>query len=261
MNNLSRFQWSKFEFAYPSNGARDAAIASGAYIPENAAPLCIAASSDRIFIATPRWNKGVAASLSTINYSAYSKSPALEPYPSWSAHSTVAEPDCSKIMSVYRHTIDECGRLFVVDTGVFDGSVRLCPPKILVYDLKTDQQILNYTLPEDQVLQGSLHANVIVDVHKEDCGRAFAYVMDIFRNEILVFDMEKMKSWRTKHHYYMPEPRYSEFSYQGLTFYWTDGVFGGVLSAQEKVGDDRTLYFHSMSSISVSWMIFWWISC
>lgn len=245
------------EFAYPTQEARDEAINVGDYIPENAAPLCIAATPNRIFVSTPRWNKAIPASLSTISLPAFSKSPALEPYPDWSSHITTTSttnPDCTKIVSVYRQAIDECGRLFVVDTGFVHaliGAEQLCPPKILVYDLNTDELIVNYTLPADQVLQGSLHANIIVDTHTEDCSKTFAYVMDIFRNEILVFDFAQKRSWRTSHPYYMPDPLYSAYTYRELNFFWTDGVFGGALSPQTKLEDDRTLYFHPMSSTSV----------
>lgn len=179
------FQWNIMEFAFPSQQQRAQALASRQFIPENVAPLGIAVSNDRIFVTTPRWNDGIPASLSTIQLPAYVQSPALEPYPNWAAHTSTTNPDCTRLLSVYRMAIDECGRLFVIDSGVVNALTnlqQLCPPKIVAFDLLTDEQVLLYQFPPDQVLQGSLHTNIVVDIRNGECNRAFVYVMDVWRN-------------------------------------------------------------------------------
>jgi hypothetical protein len=248
------FQWNIMEFAFPSQQARAQAIASGQYIPENAAPLGIATSADRIFVSTPRWNLGIPASLSVINLPAFTQSPALEPYPNWDAHTSTTNPDCSRLLSVYRHTIDECGRLFMIDAGIVNALTnlqQLCPPKIVAYDLNTDQQVLNYQLPADQYLQGSLITNIVVDIRNGECNRGFVYVMDVWRNAIIVLDIAQGTSWRTSNHFYLPDPFFSDYNYEGINFQWTDGVFGSALSPLNKPAGDRVLYFHPMSSSNV----------
>lgn len=143
----------------------------------------------------------------------------------------------------------------MIDSGIVNALTnlqQLCPPKIVAYDLATDQQVLNYQLPQDQVLQGSLHTNIIVDVRNGDCNRAFVYVMDVWRNGVVVFDMAVGRSWRTSHHFYLADPFFSDYSYQGLNFQWTDGVFGAALSPLTKPAGDRVIYFHPMSSSNVS---------
>lgn len=90
------------EFAFPTQAARAQAIATGAFIPENVAPLGIAVTPNRIFVSTPRWNDGIPASLSTIRIPAFTQSPALEPYPNWAAHTSTSNPDCLRLLSVYR---------------------------------------------------------------------------------------------------------------------------------------------------------------
>lgn len=150
------FQWNIMEFAYPTQQQRAAAIRSGAFIPENVAPLGIAVSRDRVFVTTPRWNDGIPASLSTITLPAFSQSPALEPYPSWDAHTSTTNPDCTRLLSVYRLAIDECNRLWVIDSGIVNALTnlqQLCPPKIVAFDLATNQVVVNYPFPADQVLQ------------------------------------------------------------------------------------------------------------
>lgn len=140
------FQWNIMEFAFPSQQLRAQAISTGQFIPENVAPLGIAVTENRVFVSTPRWNDGIPASLSSIQLPAFSQSPALEPYPSWAAQTPTTNPDCSRLLSVYRMTIDECGRLFVIDSGIVNALTnlqQLCPPKIVAYDLATDEQGTN----------------------------------------------------------------------------------------------------------------------
>lgn len=201
------FQWAIMEFAYPTAQLRAQAISSGQFIPENVAPLGLAVSNDRVFVTTPRWNDGIPASLSTIQLPAFTQSPALEPYPSWDAHTSTTNPDCTRLLSVYRLAIDECGRLFVIDSGIVNALTnlqQLCPPKIVVFDLATDQQIMSYQFPPDQVLQGSLHTNLVVDIRNGDCNRAFVYVMDVWRNgefwcrKCLIHDLVSARNSNTK---------------------------------------------------------------
>lgn len=249
------FQWKIMNFAYPSEQLRTKAISDGQFIPENVAPLGIAVSNDRVFVSTPRWNLGIPASLSVINTPVLTQSPALAPYPNWEAHTSTTNPDCSKLLSVYRMAIDECGRLFVIDSGIINALTnleQLCPPKIVAFDLTTNRQVLSYQFPKDQVLQGSLHTNIVVDVRKGDCKRAFVYVMDVWRNGIVVFDMEKATSWRTTNHFFNPSPFDSDYNYKGINFQWTDGVFGAALGQLNTFTGDRILYFHPMSSSNVS---------
>jgi Major royal jelly protein len=250
------FQWNIMEFAYPSQQQRSQAINSQAFIPENVAPLGIAVSRDRVFVTTPRWNDGIPASLSTIALPAYSQSPALEPYPDWAAHTSTTNPDCSRLLSVYRLAIDSCHRLWIIDSGIVNALTnlqQLCPPKIVAYDLATDEQVVNYQFPADQVLQGSLHTNIVVDIRNNECNRAFVYVMDVWRNGVVVYDMAQSTSWRTTNHLYLADPFLADYSYPGIpNFQWTDGVFGASLSPLNKPAGDRVLFYHPMSSSNVS---------
>lgn len=248
------FQWNIMEFAYPTQQLRAQAVASGQYIPENAAPLGLAVSPDRVFVTTPRWNLGIPASLSSIDLPAFTQSPALEPYPNWAAHTSTTNPDCTRLLSVYRLTIDECGRLFVIDSGIINALTslqQLCPPKIVAFDLATDQQVLIYQFPPDQVLQGSLHTNLVVDIRNGECNRGFVYITDVWRNGVVVYDMEQATSWRATNHFFNSNPFDSDYTYQDINFQWTDGVFGASLSPLNKPAGDRVFYFHPMSSSNV----------
>ena len=127
----------------------------------------------------------------------------------------------------------------------------VCPPKIVVFDLRTDQPIFSYELPVDQVKEDSLHSNLIVDIRNGKCSDAHAYITDVWRFGLVVFSLAKGRSWRTTNHLYMPNPLACDYSLNGLNFQWTDGIFGISLSPINEL-QDRLLFFHPMSSYSVS---------
>lgn len=69
-------------------------------------------------------------------------SPALKPYPDWATNKIHEKDNSTKIVSTFRIRVDECDRLWVLDTGLADilgKAEQITPPKILIYDLKTDK--------------------------------------------------------------------------------------------------------------------------
>lgn len=198
----------------------------------------------------PRWKDGVPASLASLPLPPTEVSPAMVPYPNWEAHSNVNNPDCSKLMSVYRLFIDECARLWVLDAGIVNATIlpnQVCLPKIVVYDLATDLELFRHELPSAFVKEDSLHTNIIVDIRHGKCEDAYAYVADVWRYGLVVYSLKKNKSWRTTSHLYLPTPESSDYNLHGLNFQWTDGIFGMTL-APETSNDERILFYHPMSS-------------
>lgn len=176
------------------------------------------------------------------------------PYPTWEEHGDPYDPDCSKLMSVYRTAIDECSRLWVIDSGVVNATVKLnpiCPPKIVAYNLKTNRRIFSYEFPMDQVKEDSLHSNIIVDIRDGRCNDAFAYITDVWRFGILVFSLKEGRSWRATSHLFYPSPPASDFNIYGLNFQWLDGAFGMSLAPVNE-HNDRVLFYHPMASYKVS---------
>lgn len=249
------YEWRQLDYEYPTFLARQRAILNGDFVPTNNLPLGLDRWRNRIFLTTPRWKNGVPASLSTVPLPALERSPPFRPYPSWDWHANpeALNPDCTRLMSVYRIWIDECDRLWVLDSGIVNATIQInqvCPPKLLVFDLRTDQPIFSYELPPDQVKQDSLHSNLIVDIRNGRCQDAYAYLTDVWRFGITVFSLAKGRSWRTTHHFYFPNPEASDYTLNGVNFQWTDGVFGISISPPTAI-QDRTLFFHPMSSFSV----------
>lgn len=224
------------------------------FIPENNVPLGIDVHHSRLFITTPRWKNGVPATLNKIAYPSSELSPSLQPYPHWSAHSSIVNPDCSKLISVYRTFIDECERLWVIDAGAINPSTNLtqiCPPKIVVYDLRNDQQLLQYEFPANQVKQDSLHSNIVVELVNNQCQDAYAYVTDTWRYGLTVYSMAKGRSWRITSSQFLPLPQATNFQLYGVNFSWFDGIFGISLSPITTNSNERFLFFHAMAGYKV----------
>ncbi|CAH2208943.1 jg12084 [Pararge aegeria aegeria] len=147
-------------------------------------------------------------------------------------------------------SIDPCGRLWVLDSGQIDSQddpKQICPPSIIVFDLKTDLPIARYIIPNEYVLQDSLYSNIIVDTRMEDCSDLYVYIADTWRFGLLVFRESDESFWRFSHHLFFPDPLASNYTLHGLNFQWSDGIFGLALSSLDE-NKERILFFHSMSS-------------
>lgn len=123
------------------------------------------------------------------------ESPVLIPYPNWEANaigsegSTVKETtggrtnapkatvvdanlaDNSSIISTFRVRVDECDRLWVMDTGLADilGSPKqITPPALVIFDLNTDKLIRRYTFQPSDIKSETFFANVVcTEIHRE----------------------------------------------------------------------------------------------
>lgn len=136
-----------------------------------------------------RWKSGVASSLNYINIDSKETNPKLIPYPSWNSNSlksdgfstaesaggrtsapkaTVVDDgqlaDNSSIISTFRIRVDECDRLWVMDTGLVDilgNPKQIAPPALVIFDLKTNKLIKRYTIPGAHIKDDTFFANVV----------------------------------------------------------------------------------------------------
>lgn len=142
----------------------------------------------------------------------------------------------------------------MLDSGqveVLTNPKAVCPPAILVFDLKTDELLFRYEMPADFIKQDSLYTNIVVDIRDNKCSNAFAYVTDVWRYGIMVFNLKTRTSWRVTHSLFYPDPILTKYQLDDLTFRWNDGIFGIALSPiikNEFGQDDRIFYYHPMSS-------------
>ncbi|EDW11782.1 protein yellow [Drosophila mojavensis] len=271
-----RFSWKQLTFDWPNAEAEAEAKQSGHYIAENNLPLGVERWENKIFVTVPRWKAGVAATLNYIDLSTTEKSPKLRPYPSWEANKLPIDVqpqeqktpsggrlDAEKaqdvgvqlqnnatIISTFRISVDVCDRLWVLDTGLADilgNPKQITPSSILVFDLKTDQLLRRFAIPADQSKEDTFFANIIVDVDREQCEDAYAYVPDLGAYGVIVYSLRDDKSYRVKHNYFHFDPLQGDFNVAGVNFQWTDGVFGMAIGP---LNPDHTkdVYFHALAS-------------
>nr|CAD7451909.1 unnamed protein product [Timema tahoe] len=192
-------QWSFLPFDLPPD------FPTGNYIPENNVFTGLEVGWGRVFLTLPRLRSGVAATLATIPRADLQgqtgTAPTLQAYPNWQWHR--AEANCSGLISVYRARADRCDRLWVLDSGIMnslESYTPVCPPKIVVFDLRTDRLVKSYEFPRASLRLNSLLTNLVIDYQDgQSCDDALIYISDTASPGIVVYDARRDVSWRVTH--------------------------------------------------------------
>ncbi|KAM3956071.1 LOW QUALITY PROTEIN: yellow-fb [Aphomia sociella] len=213
------------------------------FLQYNNVPIGFEVHGDRVFVTVPRRRYGIPSTLNYVQLG--STSPILKPYPNarWS----------KLLVSTYRPRVDSCNRLWVVDTGLLevpDGRKQLKPPTIIVFNLKTNKQVLRYILKDTDLLNertsGGL-TSITVDVNPKSCDDAYAYINDLATNGLIVFSMKHNDSWRLNHSSFIHDEKALNFNVAGNIINWKDGLFSIALSGQHQNGS-RTAFYHPLVS-------------
>lgn len=135
--------------------------------------------------------------------------------------------------------IDECNRLWIIDTGAV-GPVQVCEPRIVVFDLTNDQLLFNYPIPNlNYHARLSLFVTPVVDVRDPppngQCSQTMVYVADR-AGFILVFDPQRMTSWIVNNKLMYPDPSFGTFTIADESFDLMDGVLGMAISPKTQRG-------------------------
>uniref|UniRef100_A0A0A9WGC7 Protein yellow n=1 Tax=Lygus hesperus TaxID=30085 RepID=A0A0A9WGC7_LYGHE len=170
----------------------------------------------------------------------------MNPYPDWD---TNEQGNCNGITTTYRVKVDECDRLWVLDSGtvgIGNTTQQVCPYALHAFDLKTDRHILRYQFKDDDVNANTFIANIAVDVGKT-CNDVHVYASDELGYGLLVYSLKENDSWRFEHGFFHPDPLKGDFNIGGLNFQWeAEGIFGMALSPRQAA--DRFLFFHPLAS-------------
>ncbi|KAK5640788.1 hypothetical protein RI129_009335 [Pyrocoelia pectoralis] len=254
----SVYEWINVEYDYPSFEARQRAINAGEFVHGSPRISDVDVhhfrnGTRRIFVTTPRLLNGVPATLGVVLNRTYDGNPIVAPYPSWDWNSNVSSCPRDRIVSVFRVMIDECKRLWVLDTGS-DQGVQICPAQVLAFDLKTNALVHRYEIPSDQIQQGSILSSPIVDVRKTDtCQGTFVYISDTRGFAIIIYDVDNRQSWRVTDKTFHATPDFGRICVPGAYFDLMDGILAMALSPYVQ-GQDRVLFYHSLSSNSQQWV-------
>jgi hypothetical protein len=124
-------------------------------------------------------------------------------------------------------------------------------------DLKTDQLINRYEIPKSVVDDGYGIVSITVDVVSlnNQCEDSFAYIPDLYYNQMLVYSLKENRSWTVKHNYFFLNPYEGEYNLHGdlsgkaesIKFMWDDGIFSITLGERFGNFGYRTAFFHPMS--------------
>lgn len=80
--------------------------------------------------------------------------------------------------------VDSCNRLWVLDAGIsrsLEDYEKTCPPKILVFDIKSNQVVRRIDFPAGVLRGESLFTNLVIDettAKDGTCDDVFVYISD-----------------------------------------------------------------------------------
>ncbi|XP_013102518.2 protein yellow [Stomoxys calcitrans] len=250
-NFYTLYKWTHgIDMTFPTETEREIAINAGYYdLTRIQLPVDVdihyGENYDyRTFLTIPRLNFGVPYSLATIaeNDRKIELNPKVKAFPTYEWHQSHGT-NCTGITSALRTYIDECRRLWVLDSGQIN-SLQWCPPQLLAFDLTTDGIVLRYVLPSNNYKAGiSVYTDMIADVAtKGNCNDTRVYMSDAWGHGLIVYDMLKHKSWRIEHDLMKPD--------RSLINNAHDGIFTVSLSPKHIKSEERFLYFHALNSFN-----------
>jgi hypothetical protein len=152
------------------------------------------------------------------------------------------------LVSVFRTRLDSCGRLWTVDSGSHNGT-RVCPPKLLTFDLENGRLLRRVTFPPQVLRQQSLLTFLVLDNEgATGCDPTFVYVTDAIGYGLVVYDVTRGLTWRIEHETFRHDPKYATLTVAGESTTTDDGIIALALAP---LGPHPALYYHSLSSPDV----------
>ncbi|KAF7276722.1 hypothetical protein GWI33_009887, partial [Rhynchophorus ferrugineus] len=213
-------------------------------------------SIERVFISIPRFSVGaIPATFGIVSKTVRDGNNLLKPYPSWSWHVNLEQCNFYRLVSVFRTWVDECNRLWVLDSGVV-GDDQWCPPQILIFNADTDELLHKYEVPFDIHRNRTTYVTPAVELETignvSICEKAWLYGADV-NGSLLVYSLEQNQAWSYRHPSFNYNENYTTMVIEGLSFSFNDGVLGLALSPVFN-GKSRRLYYHSLNGNTENWV-------
>uniref|UniRef100_A0A0C9RML6 MRJP1_0 protein n=1 Tax=Fopius arisanus TaxID=64838 RepID=A0A0C9RML6_9HYME len=230
------YEWSWIDYLWESDAHKAAAITAGQY--NYTKPVIIDVdvwkgrrknyrNNVKTFITVIR-RPGVPASLTTVSDHFGYGGPLLAPYPNWN---WAVEGDCDGITSVFRVAIDECDRLWVLDTGKIEEE-HVCPAQLLAFDLHTDRLLKRVKIPRsiarNTLTNQGLFVTPVVETEGVNCEKTHVYMADTTGNGLVIYNGTTL--WRLESPAFAFQEAAANFTVAGDHFYLDDGVLGMALS-------------------------------
>lgn len=160
--------------------------------------------------------------------------------------------DPHKIISVYRTRIDECNRLWFVDTGrleYFPNQTQIQPLSIWIMNPETGERLNRFEIPAEIQSLGNGVPSITVDVDPRDCENAFAYIPDLRYYKLYVFSLKQNKMWKFEHESFNMDQAAKDLTVDSFKLNFIDGIFSITMGPRQLSGE-RTIYFHPMLSFN-----------
>ncbi|KAL7306612.1 hypothetical protein TKK_0001296 [Trichogramma kaykai] len=240
------YEWNYIEYQWPSTLARQQAIDNGSYHFARVLPMDVDVSRDgRVFVSFLGMD-GVPATLGVVSNQRGPSGPLIQPYPNlgWFKRGS-----CNAIQNVYRIAIDECNRLWVLDTGYLENTQPSCEAQLLVFNLNTDQLITRIKIPNNIARNSegdTLLANPIIETYGSKCEDTTAYLADPVGRGLIVWKNGRLT--RLENPIFNPNPNATNIVVGNRNMTLRGGIVAMDLSPQIFPGESRFLYFHSMAS-------------
>ncbi|XP_014223730.1 protein yellow-like [Trichogramma pretiosum] len=252
------YSWKSLDFAFESEAVRESALRTGRFKPGAAIPIDVdvhyGPDEPRVFVTMPRLEIGIPVTVGYVTDGLSKEgNPLIAPYPNWQWNKLGS---CDALTSVYRVQVDECERVWVLDTGKV-GEEQVCPPQLLSFSLRSNRLLSRYRVPSSQYEEDSLLVTPAVDVRRVDpakqCVETYVYLADVTGFALIVYDHREQRSWKIVNNLFYPYPPHGTFEIRDENFDLMDGILGMALGPQKPNGE-RILYFHSLASVVESWV-------
>ena len=243
------FSWNRVEYDWPTLAARERAIFSGDFIPENNVISGIKWHVDELYVTVPRWRKGIPSTLNKV-IKVNGKS-VLRPFPSWEMNEL---GNCSALQFVHSLEIDPIRKwMWIVDVGrtnIFpvDRSLQSqkCPPKLVILDLDTLKIVRTYIFTADVAAHGANFLNDIV-IDREN----YAYITDAGgwdHGGLVVFSLKKYRAHRFSHRSMKIQHNAKKFRMSNGKDYFLPTTRGAIACSGIAMAPDfRSIYFSALA--------------
>jgi len=234
-------EWSNLELSLPSNIKQSV----DEFEPKHNLISSVRRFGDILYISIPRWKSGVVSTLTSLDLTQPrlpSQSPQLSPFPSLALNKI---GHCQALQNVDGIEIDPTGRLWIADSGQtapFSNPDRKCPPKLIVWDLNTNQELVHHLLPSSGQ---PLFKQIVVDL-SYGLQNSFAYISDFNSGTIFVYSLSTNTSWTLQTAETRPANNVWNLG-QFQPFYLRAGVYGLALISDGQTESENQLLASRLS--------------
>lgn len=186
------YTWEGGRIVWPCPTTKRLITSTGKYTPRDLIGMRCQRAGTSTLCAFPRYKSSNPITLSRVYATKKGCDVKFEPFPCWSEQE---EGNCNALQSV-TDLYSDGDYLWVLDVGVTQSlrtPVQRCPPKVVVYDVKTGKKLKTINLARFVTDKSRLQ---YIQVECLKGGRCYVYVSDAGNNAIIVYDVYGGRGYR-----------------------------------------------------------------